>query len=162
MDWRSRLRRILAEASEGGQVIFIGIGNPLRGDDGIGVKIAEDLKALLRRGGVEVMVIEDRVDLIPKVLENRNVSLIIFFDAADFGGKPGEIRMMSVSESSGKTLSTHDLPIELMLKISGTNAPAYVIGIQATAIKFGEEIRPQVVEAGKAIVRFLVKEFSSK
>lgn len=161
MSWREELEKLLARTPEGGEIVFIGIGNPLRGDDGIGVWIAERLKSAIRRDDVEVFPIGDRVDLLPRILREREPRLIIFFDAADFGGEAGEVKLMPASEASGKTVSTHDIPIELMLKISGVGAPAYVISVQAASIAFGEKLSQRVLKAGEKILEFLAEKLSA-
>ncbi|MCD6421503.1 MAG: hydrogenase maturation protease [Thaumarchaeota archaeon] len=160
MSWKGRLEKLLAKPPEGGRIIFVGVGITLRGDDGIGVWIAEKLKSAVKRDDVEVLVIGDRVDILPRILRGRKPKLIIFFDAADFRGKPGEIKFMTISEASGRTISTHDIPIELMLKISEVNAPAYVVGVQIASIAFGERITPQVMKAGERILEFLIEKLS--
>ncbi|MDW8021221.1 MAG: hydrogenase maturation protease, partial [Nitrososphaerota archaeon] len=79
----------------------------------------------------------------------------IFFDAADFGGKPGEIRILSPEEASGTVVSTHTIPLNAILEVAGIKAPSYVVGIQAVKLGFGEEMSDPVKDAGKIIVEFL-------
>ncbi|RLI20005.1 hypothetical protein DRO47_05510, partial [Candidatus Bathyarchaeota archaeon] len=66
MEWIEKLRRILSKIPEDGEIVFLGVGNPLRGDDGIGVKITRELKALLEKRGsrrrIKPIIVEDRVD----------------------------------------------------------------------------------------------------
>jgi len=138
------------------------VGNPLRGDDGIGVKITRDLKALLEKRGsgsrrIKPIIVEDRVDLIPKFLRGLNPDLIVIFDAMDFGGEIGEIRFVSLPEAD-KTISTHNIPLDLMLKLAGITAPVYVLGIQISSIEFGKPINPEVLKACEEVIRFLSEE----
>jgi len=155
------LRRILSKIPEGGEIVFLGVGNPLRGDDGIGVKITRDLKALLEKHGsrkrIKPIIVEDRVDLIPKFLKGLNPDLIIIFDAMDFGGEVGEIRLASLPEAD-KTISTHNIPLDLMLKLAEITAPVYVLGIQISSIEFGKPINPRVLKACEEVIRFLSEE----
>ena len=161
MEWMEELRRILSKIPEDGEIVFLGVGNPLRGDDGIGVKIARDLKAFLEKRGsrrrIKPIIVEDRVDLIPKFLRGLNPDLIIIFDAMDFGGEIGEIRFVSLPEAD-ETISTHNIPLDLMLKLAGITAPAYVLGIQISSIEFGKPINPRVLKASEEVIRFLSEE----
>jgi len=161
MEWMEELRRILSKISEDGEIVFLGLGNPLRGDDGIGVKITRDLKALLEKRGsrrrIKPIIVEDRVDLIPKFLRGLNPDLIIVFDAMDFGGEIGEIRFVSLPEAD-ETISTHNIPLDLMLKLAGITAPVYVLGIQISSIEFGKPINPRVLKACEEVIRFLSEE----
>ncbi len=142
-------------------MVFVGLGNPLRGDDGIGVRIAEVLKNSLECKKVEVIIVEDRVDLLGRFLEDLKPSLLIFFDAADFGGKPGEIRILDLAEASEKTISTHSIPLQVVLKASGIESPSYVIGIQIMSLEFGDGISEPVKETGNVVTNFLQRELAS-
>jgi len=155
--WREELRRIIEASLAGeGDLILIGVGNPLRGDDGVGVEIARILMQYLRNERVKVLIVEDRVDLIPRIIEDVNSRIILIFDAADFGGRPGEVRIMSPDEASGKTISTHDMPLSLMLRVAEKDAPAYVLGIQVETLEFGRGISPAVKAAADEVASLLL------
>ena len=155
--WREELRRIIKGSLAGeGDLMLIGIGNPLRGDDGVGVEIVRILMQSLRNEKVKVLIVEDRVDLIPRMLRDVNPRLILIFDAADFGGRPGEVRIMSPDEASGRTISTHDMPLNLMLRLADKDAPTYVLGIQVETLEFGRGISPAVKAAADEVASFLL------
>jgi len=155
--WREKLRRIIDDLLAGeGDLVLIGVGNPLRGDDGVGVEIARTIMRFLRSGRVKVLIVEDRVDLIPRMLRNVNPRIILIFDAADFGGRSGEIRIMSPDEASGKTISTHEMPLDLMLRLAEKNVPAYVLGIQVETLELGRGISPAVKAAAGEVASFLL------
>lgn len=155
--WKEELRRIIEGSLAGeGDLMLIGIGNPLRGDDGVGVEIVRILMQSLRNEKVKVLIVEDRVDLIPRMLRDVNPRIILIFDAADFGGSPGEIRIMSPDEASGKTTSTHDMPLNLMLRLAEKDAPAYVLGIQVETLEFGRGVSPAVKAAADEVANFLL------
>ena len=158
MSWREILKKLLVSAmeAEDKQIILIGVGNPIRGDDLVGVKIARELKSKLKIKKFKILIVEDRVDLIPSFLRGLNPGLILIFDAADFGGKPGEIKIMSPAEFSGKTISTHELPLDLMLRLAEVSAPAYVVGIQISNLRIGETMNSLVEKAAEEIVEFLL------
>lgn len=162
MGWMGRLRELLQEALRSGEpIVFVGVGNILRGDDGIGVKIAETLKNSVESDKVRVIIVEDRVDILDRFLGNLKPSLLIFFDAADFGGEPGEIRILSPAEASEKTISTHLIPLDIILRMSEITASSYVIGIQVMTLGFGGDISEPVREAGEIIAKFLKEELVS-
>lgn len=161
MSWKHVLKDVLERSLErDGDLVFVGLGNPLRGDDGIGVKIAAKLSETLRHERVKILVVEERVDLLPRELERLKPAMILFFDAADFGGKPGEIRLMSLRESAGKVISTHEIPLELVVKISGISSPTYLLGVQVKSLEFGGQVSPPVKAAGEEVIRFLQETLS--
>jgi hydrogenase 3 maturation protease len=155
--WGEGLKRIIDYSLAGeGDLVLIGVGNPLRGDDGVGVEIARTLRQSLRNERVMVVIVEDRVDLIPRMLRDVNPRAILILDAADFGGRPGEIRIMSLDEATGKAISTHEMPLDLMLRLVKKDALAYVLGIQVEALEFGTGISPAVKVAADEVASFLL------
>ncbi len=157
MNWRKELKQIIDDLlMRGGDLVLVGVGNPLRGDDGVGVELAKTLKRLLKNEKIKVVIVEDRVDLIPRMLKPMAPGAIIFFDAADFGGRSGEIRLMKLEEASGKTISTHGMPLDLIMKLSEISVPAYVLGIQVETLEFGRGISPAVRAAEEVVTSFLL------
>jgi len=158
MSWREKLEQILSSASvSGGDLVIVGVGNTLRGDDGVGVELARILKESMKSERAKVFIVEDKVDLIPKMLRDVNPGIILLLDAADFGGRPGEIRVMKLEEASRKAISTHELPLDLIMKAAGISAPAYVLGIQVENLEFGKEVSPQVKAAANEVASLLLK-----
>lgn len=155
--WEEELKQIIRGLlMSGGDLVIIGVGNLLRGDDGVGVELAKILRQLLKSERVKVLIIEDRVDLIPRALKNMNPGLILFLDAADFGGRSGEIRLMKLEDALGKAVSTHELPLNLLLKVAEISAPAYVLGIQVETLEFGRGISPAVKAAADEAASLLL------
>lgn len=88
MNWENALKDVLERSLKKDEsLVFVGMGNPLRGDDGIGVMIATKLSETLRHKRVKILVVGERVDLLPSKLEGLKPAMLLFFDAADFGGK---------------------------------------------------------------------------
>jgi hydrogenase maturation protease len=70
-------------------ILLIGYGNPLRSDDGIGWRVAREIRA--RVDSTRMGVVECR-QLVPEMAERiRSAKLVIFVDAAA-EGFPGEVR----------------------------------------------------------------------
>ncbi|MGD0643071.1 MAG: hydrogenase maturation protease [Roseiarcus sp.] len=79
----------------GGKILVLGLGNALRGDDGVGVDVVD----ALRRGGAEArrdVSVSARdggtlgLALLPEI---ESAWALIIVDAARFGGAPGELRV---------------------------------------------------------------------
>jgi len=79
---------------------ILGIGNPLRGDDGVGVAVVEHLRACLLPADVEV--VDGGLGGMALLDCFEGVSRVILVDAADFGGEPGAFRILDL----------HDLPLD--------------------------------------------------
>jgi len=88
--------------------LVIGIGNTLMGDDGAGARVVDILRA--RRCGAEFLHMPTPgMGLITHVTGREKV---IFVDAAEFSGKPGEVRRAErkdlVAVGNGGSLTLHD------------------------------------------------------
>jgi len=112
--------------------VVIGLGNPDRADDGAGIEIVSRWKARLKERAffdtetsAETAVFDG--------LEDPEVEVFLFVDAADFGGQAGEIRLFEGGESPRfePAISTHKVPIGLLMEmIRSKGRQAVLLGIQ--------------------------------
>jgi len=132
-----------------GKIVAVGIGNPLREDDYIGCYIAENLKDTVVSFNVEVnpeVYIDDIV--------NEEPDTVIVFDAADFGGKPGEVRLIEEENIERFTLSSHTIPISFFIHLlkMKTSADIYIIGIQPESTGYREGLSDILRKTGDFIL----------
>jgi len=123
--------------------MVVGIGNDLRGDDGVGPAIARALADRVDPAD------RDRVIDCGDVPENHigpilaaEADTIVLCDAADFGGEPGEIRILELSSPSTQAISTHNASLGLLAKVLRASAPVDVVllGIQPVGTQFGASL----------------------
>lgn len=107
-DGNRDLTRDAAAAAGLPRALVIGYGNPLRSDDGIGWRVAEELRGRVDASRIEV--IECR-QLTPEMAEQiRTAGLVVFVDAAAEGA-PGEWRHHRLrAEDSGTRYLTGRRP----------------------------------------------------
>lgn len=135
-----------------GLTIIVAVGNRMRKDDGVGPYIASRLESS------ENLVIIDAAfspeNVIDKIIQ-LNPRCVIFIDAADFKGKPGEVRVIDESEISEYTVSTHTVPLRIVAAVikSETSASISFIGIQTQNVGFGEGLSRKVKKAADEIIR---------
>lgn len=139
------------------KTLIITVGNPFRKDDGIGPYLAELLSKRLP-SKVLLLNVYDRPE---KALDfvDKSIGKIIIIDAADFGGRPGEIRVISEEEIFAMTLSTHNLPIPILYKALAEESGSTVlfVGIQPVDVSFGEGLSPQVEKAASEIISYILE-----
>jgi len=78
---------------------IIGVGNKLMGDDGVGVHVVEYLRANEGLFATDIDILDagtGGMNLL-HIMEEYDHAIII--DAADFGGRPGEIRSFKVNDN---------------------------------------------------------------
>ncbi|MDD5432957.1 MAG: hydrogenase 3 maturation endopeptidase HyCI [Candidatus Omnitrophica bacterium] len=130
-----------------GKVVILGIGNTLRSDDGVGSILANRLI-----GKVPFMVWDAGTGpenyLGKAVKEKPNTILII--DAVDFGGNPGEIRLLEGDELKTINLfSTHNASLSLTINYlqSSLQLDIIILAIQPKTVVFGDNLSPEMAQA---------------
>jgi hydrogenase maturation protease len=121
------------------KVLVLGYGNPSRGDDGLGLRLAEELEADCPPG-VDVdtgfqLNIEDAATA-------SEYDVVVFVDAAASGGEPFEVKRLEPSAEI--TFSSHVVSPETILAIcqdSFDRTPeAYLLAIRGYEFDFSEDL----------------------
>ena len=138
--------------------LLLGLGNILRGDDGVGVKIVQNLKdkICLRTLNVE-NAIENYLDKIKKT----NPDFLLIIDAGDFS-KKSRFWLFSSKEIKDSALYfTHNTSLELTLQYlqKKKNFDILILGIKAKNCFFGEDLGKSTQEAKVLIESFFLKNF---
>ena len=156
--WRSALSAKILQQTLFGRdrqtTIYITLGNPLRGDDGVGPYITRNVS------GAGNICIRDAGDRPERALDwaiEFRPDTIIFIDAADFGGVPGEIRCLARRELKERCFSTHRLPLAAVIDWINreTGAECHCLGIQLGSTSPGEELSAPVHRSADKIVEWL-------
>ncbi len=130
------------------KVAVIGVGNEMRGDDGIGVFLAGELEKGLAGRGLLVIKTQVPENFIRPVMDFRPGKVIIL-DSADFGGRPGDFRAIKEGEITEFLVSTHNMPLTVFLKaLEGLEAEKILVGVQPKNLDFGTGLSREV--RGKA------------
>lgn len=125
-----------------GKVIFVGVGNVLKGDDGAGVALVN----MLKDEAINPAIFLDCGMTPENYLEKlKGFDCVVIFDALDFGGRPGEIAVLEPKELSGASLSTHNLSLKLVSHYLEEDVTKIVIvGVQPESLRFGEGLSKAV------------------
>jgi hydrogenase 3 maturation protease len=143
--------------SDKNPLLIITIGNSYRSDDGVGPYIASKIKKCKKN--LIVLNAEDKPENIIDEATRLKPGKIVIIDAADFGGMPGEIRLIEKKDIPDTSLSTHSFSPNILAAIieEDTGADVLFLGIQPESIQFGEGISKPVKEAAKRIISCLEK-----
>lgn len=139
--------------------MIIGIGSELRSDDGAGVEVVQRLRRkLAAEAGHRLSLVTGGTtpENVTAEIVRLKPDLIIFVDAADFGGVPGNVRLLDLDEIVGMTFSSHTLPLTVVIDYLRGFLPeclVQVLGIQPQDTEFGEGLSKPVESAVAAIVR---------
>ena len=125
--------------------LIIGVGNPLRGDDGFGPALIAVLHGKTRINLLDAEEIPEA--FLDKAVEMAPDKLLIA-DAVALGGLPGEAALMP-PESLGQkiAISTHNLPLLMFIKFfreQSPNTEVMLLGVQPKSIEFGKELSLEI------------------
>lgn len=129
--------------------LIIGYGNPLRGDDGLGCFVAEQIAAA-PPSGVEVIVAHQ---LTPEMTLPISAAAHVIFVDASVEGQPGEIHIETVPNqppSSNHAITHHFSPAALVWmagKLFDHAPSATLITVTADNLDLGEGLSPPAVAA---------------
>ncbi len=115
------------------KIVFLTIGNDMRGDDATGPVMADKLSKLFQERD-DLLVINGGT--VPEnytgIIRRENPSHLIFIDAVEMEKEPGYIRLVKKEEIANYSISTHAMPISFLIKYleSIVDARIILIGIQ--------------------------------
>ena len=136
------------------QVLIIGYGNPLRGDDGVGWHAAQRLARSLADRDVAIQTTHQ---LTPEMAEAvSRAARVIFLDAA-CDQRPGEIALRTVQpDPAPSEMFSHQLTPELLLALAkrlyGSCPEAVLLTVGAASFECGETLSPAVASALPALL----------
>lgn len=142
------------------RTIVIGLGNPLRGDDGIGLEVARTLAA--RRPGLAV-ISHDREPLDLIELWSGSESAIVIDAIA--GEDPGRIHRLDASAGTGRwrrriPSSSHALDLGQVIELAGLLGrlprSLQLLGIEGSSFDAGTEPTAKVRAGGRQVVAELL------
>lgn len=119
----------------------IAIGNRIMGDDGVGIKVAEELSKQLKREAIEVIFGETDFDYALSSIEDGDYLFII--DSTYFDIQPGTVTFTHIHQSIGQyhpVYSQHQSSFIHLLKAYRKSVEGYVIGIEVEKIDFSLEL----------------------
>ncbi len=150
MTLEQQLREYLREGKR--RVVLIGVGNPMRGDDAVGVAVIQRLQENPIPGVLLLNAETVPESYIGKV-ENHRPTHVLLIDAANFGGRPGDTRLIDSMHIGMQAVSTHSLPLTIFITYieKSLGVEVLLLGVQPKAVMFGEEMTPELVEASERI-----------
>ncbi len=132
--------------------ILMGIGNTLRGDDGIGSIVAQSFKDHDWLS-IDCGVIPENFTSIVK--KNRP-NLVVLIDAVEMGLKSGEFRIISLDRISTLHLTTHSMPLSFLISyLKEYTQELIFIGIQPKIVNYSNSVSPKVLKSSEEIIGIL-------
>jgi hydrogenase 3 maturation protease len=141
------------------RVVVAGIGNPIRMDDFVGVKVIQDLQGKVSE---KVYLIECETvpeNFLPQILD-FSPTHVLLIDAALLGSKQGSFKLVEPERlTMPSAFSTHILPLRIFCEHirETTQAKIALLLVEPEKSDFGEGLTLTVQASVKEIVRTLLK-----
>jgi hydrogenase 3 maturation protease len=133
--------------------LFVGIGNLLRMDDGIGVYISKKIKT---RGTISSLCVEASIENYIGKINSLNPDILVLIDCVDMKEVAGTFRLMRLNQIDDLTFNTHNISLRRLSEFF--KMPVYILGIQPEKIEFGENISYLVKEVANKIIKLINKQ----
>jgi hydrogenase maturation protease len=146
-------------------VAIVGAGNILMRDEGIGVKVIEELRGRAPAEGIELFDAGTSImDLIPEL---ASFGRVIIVDAVRGGNPAGTIYRFRPEDIEGRVqdggaMSLHQVSLLDALAmerlVSGRTLSVTIIGVEPEAIEMGLELSPALAGKVSSIADLVLKE----
>jgi hydrogenase maturation protease len=154
-DWLATVHEVFDNGR--GMVHLVGVGNPIKGDDALGLEVVSALRARLGASPTRRIRIHPQSlspeRILPKLAESGTV---VIFDAVEANRAPGAIVCSKLSDTKFGFFATHNLPLRIVPGISGREAQIYVVGIQPESVDIGEGLTPTAKASVDKVVEGVV------
>jgi hydrogenase 3 maturation protease len=142
----------------GTNTLIIGIGQILKGDDGIGPLIVEKLSGKISADIIEAGTVPE--NYIQPIVKKAPQNLLII-DAIDFAAEPGTIKLFLPEQLSSAAFSTHTLSPRLFIDLikDQIEVNVYLVGIQPAQLEFGRSLSEPVNIALDTLIETLIEIF---
>jgi len=141
------------------RVVIAGIGNILRKDDFVGVKIVRNLRNKVSEA-VCLIECETVPESFMKPIEEFKPTHILVIDAALLNLKPGFSKFVEPAQLAEQTaISTHALPLQIFCEYLArtTGAKIALLVIQPKDASFGEGLTVELEKTAKQLANLLLK-----
>ena len=141
------------------RVVIAGIGNPIRSDDYVGLKIVQNLQGKVS-GNVCLLECETVPESYLLDIEEFKPTHVLLIDAAFLGLNPGEVSLVDAEKISDfPAITTHVLPLRIFCEYvkQATGAKIGLLLIEPKSMEFGEGLTLEVQAAAENITKILLE-----
>ncbi|MBD3426699.1 MAG: hydrogenase maturation protease [Candidatus Omnitrophica bacterium] len=140
-----------------GKIVFIGVGNVLRGDDGFGPRMIERLIQETPHVCFDAATAPE--NYAGRIIKEKPDTVVIL-DAAHLGLDPGSWQVLTADEIASSGLTTHDLSPDMFIGFLTSQCAAriYMLAVQPETVSFGEEMSRAVWNVIEQLVNIIKEE----
>ncbi|MEM0466269.1 MAG: hydrogenase maturation protease [Candidatus Thermoplasmatota archaeon] len=147
---------------------IIGIGNPLRRDDSIGIVLLEKLKDQRKTLPQHIELIDGGTGGVKLLHILARFNHVLVIDAVFFNAQPGTHRIFTEKDIQNTDFfpkSSHEINLTQVIELAkqSNELPRYfrIFGVQPKDVSCGQGLSPEVTERVEMLVNELKKEIKS-
>ena len=133
--------------NKNGKILFAGIGNVLKSDDGAGVYISS---RIISNNHILALTVETGIENHIGKINSLDPDILVLVDCADIKLHPGSFKILNINQIEDLTFNTHNISLSRLPDFF--NMPVYALAIQPENIHFGENISYIVKEIADKII----------
>lgn len=132
------------------KILFVGIGNLLKTDDGVGVYISSNIK---KSPSISVLTVEVSLENYIGKINSMNPDILILIDCVDMKAAPGTYKLIEINQLHDFTFNTHNISLKRISEFFPM--PVFLLGIQPEKIHFGENLSYLVKREAEKIINII-------
>lgn len=129
------------------RLLFAGVGNVLRSDDGVGVYICNHIN---HHEKYIVCTVELGLENYVGKINSYHSPLVILIDSVNFNKTPGYCELLELKNVLDFTVNTHTISLQTIARF--ITSEIMLLGIQPGNTRFGERLSPEVQRAANDII----------
>jgi hydrogenase 3 maturation protease len=130
------------------RVAVCGIGNRIRGDDGVGPEVITELRSQVSEECMLYDFDENPENFIGDLID-YGPEKVILVDAVDMGQKPGSVGLIDFHSVKKQVMSTHKMPVSMFIEHlqNRMRFKLIFVGVQPKDIGLNKEMSNEVRQA---------------
>jgi len=137
------------------RIALLGVGSELRGDDAVGIMVADSLSRSCRSKRFKAFLGHTAPENLTGEIRAFKPTHLVIIDAAQMGKNPGEAAFIDLDDLAGVTFSTHQLPMKILADYltQDVGCEVFVIGVEPKQLKFGSPASKEIVSVARQLVK---------
>jgi hydrogenase maturation protease len=155
--WKEEVAKCIGDSAK--PINFVGVGNPLRTDDGAGLQAVSSLSRAFDGMAPPWVKIHSGVSSPERVLSKiPSTEGIIIFDAVQARLDPGGIVCATLGDTKYGFFATHNVPLKLVPGLAERKDSVFLFGIEPGSLEVGEGLTDKVRQSVHTLVAEVVKQ----
>ena len=138
--------------NEDRRILFLGVGNVLRSDDGVGVYICNNIQT---SEYINTICVEVSIENYISKIQKTDADILVILDCMDFKKESGYWSLVDIQEIDEYIINTHNISLHNLSHFFDTSV--YLLGIQPLNLNFGENLSPSVAGSADEIIKIINK-----